>query len=76
MNILTSLTFTNFNQNLYQIYKGLFSKKVSNSNEVTVHYLQDIHLPKLTTTQSEQCEGEITKNEVKDNLGNMICKKN
>ena len=31
-----------------------------------------ISLAKLTKEQSEECEGEITKNEVKDALGNMI----
>ena len=31
-----------------------------------------IKLAKLTKEQSEECEGEITKNEVKDALGNMI----
>ena len=59
-------------QNLYQFYEELFSKKVFNSNEVVANYLKDISLSKLTKEQSEQCEGEITKNEVKDALGNMI----
>ena len=31
-----------------------------------------ISLAKLTKEKSEQCECEITKNEVKDALGNMI----
>ena len=53
----------------------LFSKIVSNSNEVIAHYLKDISLPKLTEEQSERCEGEITKNEVQNALKNMICKK-
>ena len=34
-----------------------------------------ISLPKLTKEQSKQCEGEITKNEVKDALRNMVCNK-
>ena len=52
-----------------QFYEELFSKKVFNSNEVVANYLKDISLSKLTKEQSEQCEGEITKNEVKDALG-------
>ena len=62
-------------QNLYQFFEELFSKKVSNLNEVIAQCLKDISLPKLTKEQSEQCEGEITKNEVKDAQGNMVCNK-
>ena len=62
-------------QNLYHFYEELFSKDVSSSNEVTEHYLKNISLPKLIKEQDEQCEGEITKNEVKDALGNMTCNK-
>ena len=47
----------------------MFSKKVFNSNEVVANYLKDISLSKLTKEQSKQCEGEITKNEVKNALG-------
>ena len=54
-------------QNLYQFYEELFSKKVFNSNKVVANYQ-----PSKTKEKSEQCEGEITKNEVKDALGNMI----
>ena len=60
---------------MYQFYEELFSKKVYNSNLVITHYLKDISLPKLTKGQSKQCEDEITENEVKDALGNMICNK-
>ena len=62
-------------QSLYQYYEKLFPKKVFNSNEVIAHYLKDFSLPKLTKEQSQQCEGEITENAVKDALGNMICNK-
>ena len=55
--------------------KSYFLKKVSNSNEVIAHYLKDISISKLTKERSEQCEGEITENEVKHALLNMICKK-
>ena len=55
--------------------KSYFLKKSSNSNEVIAHYLKDISLPKLTKEQSKQCGGEITENEVKDALENMICNK-
>ena len=51
-------------QNLYQFYEELFSKKVFNSNKVVANYQ-----PSKTKEKSEQCEGEITKNEVKDALG-------
>ena len=37
--------------------------------------MKDISLPKLNKEQSEQCECEITENEVKDALGNMVCNK-
>ena len=47
-------------QNLCQVYDELFSKNVSNSNEVIAQYFKDISLPKVTKEQSEQCEGEIT----------------
>ena len=60
---------------MYQFYEKLFSKKVSNSNEVIAHHLKNAILPKLTQEQSEQCEGGETENEVKDTLGNMICNK-
>ena len=53
--------------------KSYFLKNVSNSNEVIAHYLRDIGISKLTKERSEQCEGEITENEVKDALLNMIC---
>ena len=59
----------------FKFFEELFSKMVSNSNEVIAHYLQDIKLPKLTKEQSDQCEGEITENEVKDGLGNIVCNK-
>ena len=51
----------------------LFSKKVSNSDDVIAYYLNDTSLSKLTKEQREQCQGEITKNEVKDAMGSMIC---
>ena len=47
-------------QNLCQVYDELFSKNVSNSNEVIAQYFKDISLPKVTKEQSEQWEGEIT----------------
>ena len=53
--------------------KSYFLKKVSNSNEVIAHYLKDISISKLTKERIEKCEGEITENEVKDALLNMIC---
>ena len=52
-----------------------FRKKKINSKEVTAHYLKDISQPKVTKEQSDQCEGEITKIEVKEALGNMVCNK-
>ena len=36
-------------QNLYQFYEELFSKKFSNSNEIFAHYLKDISVPKDRT---------------------------
>ena len=60
---------------MYQFYEELFSKEISSSNDVIALYSKNISLPKLTKEQGEQCEGEITKNEVKDALGNMICNK-
>ena len=51
---------------LYQFCEELFSEKVSISNKIIAHYLKDVSLPKLTEEQSEQSEGEITENEVKD----------
>ena len=60
---------------MYQVFEELFSKKVSNSNEIIAHCLKDISLQKLTKEQSKECEVEITKNEVKDALGNMVFKK-
>ena len=62
-------------QNSYQFSEELFSKNVSDSNEVIAHYLKNISLTKLNKEQSERCEGEITENEVKDVLGIMICNK-
>ena len=61
-------------QNSYQFSEELFSKNVSDSNGVIAHYLKNISLTKLNKEQSEQCEGEITGNEVKDVLG-IICNK-
>ena len=58
-------------QNLCQFYEELLSS--SSSNEITSHYLKDAGPPKLTKEQSEQCEGEITENEVQDALGTMSC---
>ena len=60
---------------IYQFYEELFSKKVSNSNEVIAHCLKDISLPKLTKEQNKQCEDELTENGVKDALQNIICNK-
>ena len=55
--------------------KSYFLKNVSSSNEVIAHSLRDISISKLTKERGEQCEGEITENEVKDALLNMICNK-
>ena len=38
-------------------------------------YFLKVYQPTKTKEQSEQCEGEITENEVKNALGNMVCNK-
>ena len=47
----------------------LFSKNVFSSNELIAHYLKNSNLSKLTKEKSEQCEGEVTENKVKDAVG-------
>lgn len=58
---------------MHQFYTELFPKNVFNSNEVIAHYIMNISLPKLTKEQSKQFEGKITKKEVNNALGNMVC---
>ena len=60
---------------LCKFYEDLLPKKVFNCNETIAHYLKDITLPKLTKKQRKQWKGEITKNEVEETLGKMVCNK-
>ena len=48
------------NTELFKFYKALFEPKINVSNASIQDYLNRIEIPKLTTEQSQKCEGEIT----------------
>ena len=58
-------------KNFYQFYEKLFSNDVPVSKKSISNYLKDINLGKHFMKQRELCEGELTKNEVKDALNKM-----
>ena len=56
---------------IHRFYSDLFSKKVSNSKEVNMSFLESLDLPKLSEEQKDFCEIEFTKDDLFETLTTM-----
>ena len=56
---------------IQRFYSKLFSKKISNSNDVNMSFLRSLDLPKLSVEQKAFCEIEFTRDDLYETLTTM-----
>ena len=56
---------------LKAFYSSLYTRQSTKSESECLSYLRTVNIPKLTESETDSCEGRLTKKEIREALNSM-----